>query len=136
MADSEPAKRPRRRLRPSETVRERAERVQEESTKPSRRLKIQSTAAAAAAKPARGLAKVFNRQPFRWTGKILARTGRIIFPRYFVNSWRELRLVTWPDGKQTRQLTFAVLMFAVLFGALVAIVDYGLDKLFKEVILK
>lgn len=136
MADNEPAPRAKRRLRTPETVRERAERAQEDAAKPSRRAAIRGTASGVAARPARSLGRIFNRQPFRFIGKILAFAGRIVFPRYFRNSWRELRLVEWPNGKQTRQLTLAVLIFAVLFGALVALVDYGLDKLFKEVILK
>ena len=44
-------------------------------------------------------------------------------------------MVTWPSGKQTRALTFAVIVFSIVFGALVALVDFGLDKLFKKVIL-
>jgi preprotein translocase subunit SecE len=60
----------------------------------------------------------------------------VIVPRYFRNSWAELRRVTWPGRKETRQLTSAVLVFAVIFGILIATVDYGLDKVFKKVILK
>jgi preprotein translocase SecE subunit len=62
--------------------------------------------------------------------------GLILVPPYFRNSWRELRQVTWPSRKETRQLTSAVLIFAIIFGVLIAITDYGLDKLFKKVILK
>jgi preprotein translocase SecE subunit len=47
----------------------------------------------------------------------------------------ELRQVTWPDRKQSRQLTLAVVMFATVFGIVVAILDYGLDKAFKKVFL-
>ena len=66
---------------------------------------------------------------FRWIGLVL-------LPRYIRNSWRELRLVSWPDRKKTFQLTYAVIVFSVLFGVIVAGVDYGLDKLFKEIVLK
>ncbi len=59
-----------------------------------------------------------------------------ITPRYFKNSFAELKLVTWPTRKETRQLTTAVLMFAIVLGTSVAFVDLGLDKLFKKVILK
>lgn len=62
--------------------------------------------------------------------------GRIIFPRYLRASWRELRQVTWPNHKETRQLTGAVILFSLVFGAVVAAFDYGLDKLFKQVIIK
>ena len=62
--------------------------------------------------------------------------GRFIVPRYVRNSWRELRQVTWPTFKQSRQLTGAVIIFAVIFGIIVAVFDYGLDRLFKQVIIK
>jgi preprotein translocase subunit SecE len=72
-------------------------------------------------------------KPFRFVGRFL---GKYIIPPYFKNSWKELRMVTWPNRKQTRQLTFAVIIFSIIFGVLVAVVDFGLDKLFKKVILR
>src|ERR1700724_3520274 len=60
----------------------------------------------------------------------LAAIGRRIVPPYFRTSWHEPRQVPWPNHKQTRQLTSAVIIFAVVFGVLVAVFDYGLDKLF------
>jgi preprotein translocase SecE subunit len=71
-------------------------------------------------------------KPFKVVGRFLS---KYLIPPYFKNSWRELKLVTWPTGKQTRDLTFAVILFSIVFGAAVAIVDFGLDKLFKKVIL-
>jgi len=47
-----------------------------------------------------------------------------------------LRQVTWPNRKESRQLTLAVILFAVIFGAMVTVLDYGLDKVFKQVLLK
>jgi preprotein translocase SecE subunit len=73
--------------------------------------------------------RVFKSKPARLIGKVLA-------PAYFRNSFRELKLVTWPGWKQSRDLTLAVLIFAVVFGAVVAAVDYGLDKVFKNLLLK
>lgn len=64
-------------------------------------------------------------RPFRW-----------LIPRYFVNSWREVRQVTWPNRRETWRLTLAVFIFAIVFGALIAGVDKVLDLLFKKVILK
>ncbi len=66
--------------------------------------------------------------------KPLSKIGRIIVPKYFRNSWRELKEVTWPNARQTTKLTFAVVVFATIFGALIAIVDYGLDKLFRTLL--
>jgi preprotein translocase SecE subunit len=62
--------------------------------------------------------------------------GLIVLPRYIRNSWIELKQVTWPDWKTSRKLTSAVIIFALIFGITVAIVDFLLDKLFKNVLLK
>lgn len=64
------------------------------------------------------------------------KVGRFIVPKYFRNSFAELRQVTWPDRMQTVRLTFAVIAFATVFGIAIALVDYGLDKLFRELLLK
>lgn len=65
--------------------------------------------------------------------------GRILYKAlgigYFVNSWREVRQVTWPNAKETTKLTIAVFVFAIIFSGLVAILDYGLDKIFQRLLL-
>ena len=61
---------------------------------------------------------------------------RSLIPSYFKNSWREVRQVVWPNRRDTIKMTIAVFVFAVFFGLLIALVDYGLDKLFKQFILK
>jgi preprotein translocase SecE subunit len=81
----------------------------------------------------RGLRWIGHLWPLRMLGRLL---GWIFFVGYFRGSWRELRLVTWPGRRESLRLTSAVLVFAVIFGAIVAGVDFGLDKLFKELILK
>jgi preprotein translocase SecE subunit len=75
--------------------------------------------------------------------KLLARIGRFILkilrwltPNYFINSWREVRMVTWPTRRETWRLTLAVFIFAAIFGAMVSGVDKVLDIIFKKVILK
>jgi preprotein translocase SecE subunit len=68
--------------------------------------------------------------------KVFRILGHIIAPPYLRNAFKELRMVTWPTGKQSRQLTFAVIVFSLIFGVIAAITDYGLDKLFRTVILK
>lgn len=60
---------------------------------------------------------------------------RFIMPPYFRNSWRELKQVTWPSRKETWQLTLAVFLFATIFGLVVAVTDFGLDKVFKRILL-
>lgn len=125
-----------RRLKPALTMRERAERTAAQSAKPKRFDKTRRAIAA----PFRMLGRALRRfgrlriwKPVRFAARII---GRVLFPRYLRNSWRELRMVTWPNGKQTRQLTGAVIAFSVIFGLFIAAFDYGLDKLFKQVILK
>jgi preprotein translocase SecE subunit len=129
MAEDEPKKK--RRVKNPETFRERALKAGEETQKskakrPSRAKKAGSGAAKGAARPLR---KIGRTKPARLIGKV-------VFPSYFRNSLRELKLVTWPGWKQSRQLTFAVLVFAVIFGASIAVVDYGLDKIFRNILLK
>jgi preprotein translocase SecE subunit len=68
-------------------------------------------------------------KPFRLLGKVL------LFG-YFKSSWEELKQVTWPTLKQSRQLTFAVVSFAVVFGASIAGLDWVLGKVFKQILLK
>lgn len=73
--------------------------------------------------------------PNNKAGKVLNKRRRWI-PKYFRDSLVELRQVTWPNRMQTVRLTFAVIAFATIFGIVIAIVDFGLDKLFKEILLK
>lgn len=81
--------------------------------------------------------KIIGR-PFKKLGrfKVFRIIGLILVPPYFRNSWRELKQVTWPKGRESWQLTSAVIIFSVIFGAIIAAVDFGLDKVFKEVLLK
>lgn len=68
----------------------------------------------------------------RPVGKVLKR----LVPRYFTNSWSELKKVTWPGRKETWRLTAAVFGFAITFGALIYFVDLALDKLFRVTVLR
>ncbi|HJQ08126.1 MAG TPA: preprotein translocase subunit SecE [Candidatus Saccharimonadales bacterium] len=132
MAAEEPAKPKRRIVKKVETIREQAEKTANTSKKPKKdgvlRLVFRYIAVPFRF-TGRGLAKVGRLKPFRFI-------GRILVPAYFRNSWKELRQVTWPTRKETLQLTFAVIVFSIIFGGIIAIVDYGLDKVFREVLLK
>lgn len=92
-----------------------------------------------------GLAWLVHQPPLKQTGHALswfARlravrfAGRLLGMRYIYTSWQELRDVTWPSRSEGRRLTTAVILFAIVFGALVAGVDWGLDKIFKQLLLK
>lgn len=118
------------------TVREMAEKAQAEAAIPKRqrRLNVWRATKWPFARIARAdnkltgvLAKVFR--PVR---KVL---GWLV-PRYFVNSWRELRLVTWPGRRETWRLTGAVFVFAIVFGVMITGVDKVIDKFFKELVIK
>jgi preprotein translocase subunit SecE len=121
MADDKPSKpRAKRLVKNPETFRERALKANEAEAKPGR---------TSAAKRATGKFASPAAKP-------LKKAGRVILPAYFRNSWQELKKVTWPDWTQSRKLTSAVLIFAILFGVMIAGVDWVLDKIFRNLILK
>lgn len=120
---------PKRLIKKSETVREKAEKAADSSKQPRRLQATRRTAGAPFRAIGRGGKKLGKFKPFR----IL---GFIIVPPYFRNSWKELRQVTWPNFPTAMRLTFAVIAFAVVFGVVVAFLDFGLDKLFKQVLIK
>ena len=74
----------------------------------------------------------------RWFSRlrVVRFIAKIIGLKYVAESWKELKQVTWPTWKESRRLTVAVMIFSVIFGLLIAIVDFGLDKLFRQIILK
>jgi len=119
----------RRTAKKAETVREKTEKAAENSKKP-RRLQATTHKAGAPVRATRkGLGKLGKFKPLRIIGLILV-------PPYFRNSWKELKQVTWPKRRESFRLMFAVVAFAAVFGSLVAALDFGLDKVFKEVLLK
>jgi preprotein translocase SecE subunit len=142
MADEPNKTAEKRRVRNPETFRERAKKATEG--------KEQAVASRTRRSPKNFLARIFGpifkpighgiadffRLPgirlLRYPAKILA---KILFVSYFVDSWHELQLVTWPGWKESRRLTYAVLVFAVIFGSAVAGVDWGLGKIFKHILL-
>ncbi len=56
-------------------------------------------------------------------------------PRYFRSAFEELKNVSWPNRRNTWKMMFAVVMFSTVVGLAIALVDYGLEKLLKEVLL-
>lgn len=133
-----PAKK--RQLKKVETVRERAERsgndqpksrrVSATASKASRPLRTVGRAIAKVLRPFAFVLKPFKTRPARFVGRILA---AIVFLKFFRASWQEVRQVQWPDLRTTMRLTVAVFVFSILFGTLIAITDYGLDKIFRKV---
>ena len=115
MADKKSAKRI---IKRTETVRERTQQAGAAKLK-TRRLRVTNVRTNVA-------------RPF----KVFGFAGRFILPKFLRNAFNELRMVTWPDRKETWKLTSAVFVFAIAFGAVIAATDFVLDKLFRAVILK
>jgi preprotein translocase SecE subunit len=136
VANTEPAdRRPRiRKSAPTLRQKQEAARTKEEAVKPRRISKIASKGAV----PFRKL-RLKDRAAVKAGARVIRPVKKglsWIVPRYFINSWREVRQVVWPNRKETWRLTLAVFIFAIIFGAMVAGVDKGLDEIFKKLVLK
>jgi preprotein translocase SecE subunit len=118
------------------TVREKIESGSKEEPKPKK--SKAKTGLSAIFRPFALVWRVFARilRPLSPVGRPFKKLFRWMVPRYFINSWRELKLVTWPNRMETWKLTSAVFIFALVFGILVTVVDMGLDQIFKRLILK
>ena len=120
--------------KPTQTVRERS---QSDAAKAPKKRRIQQTAKSVGAarqsvkKAAAPLAKPFQNKPARLIGKVL---GTVLLINYFISSWRELKQVTWPNRKETIKLTLAVFTFTIIFGLIIIVTDYGLDKVFHKLL--
>lgn len=66
-------------------------------------------------------------------GRILGKRINFI-PKYFRESWREIRQVSWPGRRETIRLTIAVFIFSAVFATIVASLDFVLDKVFRNLI--
>lgn len=125
-----------RKLRKVQTVREQVNKPSSANAQPRRLRRTLS----AVTKPVRAARQVGKKEyylplPDSKPGRFLNKRRHFI-PSYFRNSFKELRDVKWPNRKQTTQLTLAVFIFATIFGLIIAVTDYSLDKIFKAVLLK
>lgn len=135
MAEEKPSK-PRRLVRQPQSMRER---TLDESTSKKKTHSVRQTANALA-RPIKtahqyGQRMYFLPMPNNKFGRFLNKRRHFI-PKYFREAGHELKDVKWPNRKDTAKLTLAVFIFAIIFGILVAITDYGLDKIFKKMLLK
>lgn len=132
MAAEKPKK---RQLKKAETVRDKATAPVEQPKK--RRLRATADSVKQPLKTAREAGRREYhpiKLPDNRLGRFLTKSRRFT-PRFFREAWAELRQVTWPNRSETFRLTTAVIVFALAFGGLIAAVDYGLEKLFREVLL-
>lgn len=122
--------------RANETVREKAARSKSQASKPKRRLQSKTSAVKPKIKSAVHIGKkeFFIPLPDTKAGRFLNKPRHII-PKFFRDSWKELKLVTWPNRSETFRLTIAVFIFAIILAIFVASIDWVLTKLFREILL-
>ena len=120
--------------KPKESLRERNKKAAEAKNRPKRIRKAATSAAKPAGTVSRVLKTEFHILP-RSENPGFFTKSRKATPSYFAKSLAELKNVTWPGRKETWKLVFAVFFFAITLGVFIALLDYGLEKLFKEVIL-
>lgn len=132
--DSKESKKKNGELKKKSSMRESAAKSREAANKPKRVRK----AAQAASKPVGKFKKAMTTE-YHLFGSDENRgfftKSRSFIPSYFTNSAKELKQVTWPGRSETWRLVFAVFVFALILGSFIAILDYGLEKLLREVIL-
>lgn len=116
------------------TLRERNKKAAESKDKPRRIRK----AASQAKRPVSGAAKLLSTEfhvvPRKEEHNFFTKSRRAT-PRYFVDSMAELKNVTWPGRSETWKLVFAVFVFAMFMGGFIAILDFGLERAFRNVVL-
>lgn len=125
---------PSRRIRKVETVRERAEKANV-GPKPRRIRQVTAGAGEGLKSAGSKVRREYHpiKLPDNKLGRFLTKSRRII-PSFFHEAWAELKQVSWPNRRDTAKFTLAVLVFAFLFGSIIAIVDYGLERLFKSLL--
>jgi len=82
---------------------------------------------------ARVTAPVRNSKVWKFLRRTILRSP---FRGYFVSSFKELRKVEWPDRKTSWKLTLTVILFSTVFAVLTTSLDYGFEKLAKQIFLK
>jgi preprotein translocase SecE subunit len=135
MADKKPeTKLPRRKKSPV-TVREHA--AKQTRKKAPKESKIKSKLHRPLSVLRSTAAKEYNPIPVpdNKAGRILGKRFTLI-PKFFKNSWAELKLVTWPSRKEAAKLTSAVFVFAIIFAIFIQLIDMVFNKLFKIILLK
>ena len=127
---------PKLRVRKSVSQRDKAVKAQKKSDKPHRVRRGLSAVKRPVAKIRRSAKQEYHLIRPRESGLMgwLTKT-RYWTPRYFRDSFAELKLVSWPGRKETWKMVLAVFLFSAVVGIIISLVDYGLEKLFREVLL-
>lgn len=121
-------------VKKTETMRERSVKQQGEQ-KPRRIRRVSNQAK----RPLVAAGKFGRREyylplPDNRIGRFLNKRRHVI-PGFLRNAWAEVRQVVWPSKGETLKLTLAVIIFALVFGTTIWLVDYGIEKLFRQIIL-
>lgn len=121
--------------KPVQTVREKATKAQAAPEKP-RRLHRTVKKVGRPVHAARriGAKEYYLPMPDNRAGRFLNKRRRWM-PKFFREAWGEVKQVEWPNRLATAKLTFAVFVFAITFMLIISVVDFGLDKLFKQLLL-
>lgn len=61
--------------------------------------------------------------------------SKIRVPRYFKDSWREVKKVTWPTRKDAVKFSFAVIVFTAIFALFTSLLDFGFNQLVERIFL-
>jgi len=123
-----------RKVKNPETFRERALKAQE--PKISNKTRANSVLSSALNPLRTSLNKIAKIKALKPIFKVLNKIGKVIFPSYFRNSIQELKQVTWPSVSNGIKLTWAVIVFAIVFGLSISVLDWGLTKVFKNILLR
>lgn len=51
--------------------------------------------------------------------------------KFFKSAWREMKLVTWPTGKQWRKDVLVVIEMAIIFAIFFLLSDFVVNNLIK-----
>lgn len=116
------------------TMRESAAKTRAKAVKPKRVRKAASTATKPVKATKSALTQEYHLVDQKDGGNFFTKS-RTLTPNYFKNAWKELKHVTWPNRRETWRLVFAVFVFALVLGGFIAVLDFGLEKLMREVIL-
>jgi preprotein translocase SecE subunit len=120
--------------KPATSMRDSAAKSRAKSDKPKRVRKAADAAKKPVGKVGSALTKEFHIIEPKGEGNFFTKSRKLT-PGFFRSAWAELRQVTWPGRKETWRLVFAVFVFAMILGTVIAVLDYGLEKLLREVIL-
>lgn len=129
------SKKPDEKVKKTKTsMRERNLKATKAENKPRRIRRAASTAVKPVGKLGRALKTEYHVIPQKEEAGFFTKSRKLT-PSYFRKSLAELKNVTWPGRKETWKLVFAVFVFAAILGIFIALLDFVLEKLFREVIL-